>query len=216
MADATSGMSCPAKCWLTAAGVAVLTFVLLVGFDDVGLLWPLVLSVVIFVALGLAFRFLLCGETVTSDAPKATSATAAPAKAAPAAEPAPTPAPATEPAPASPATAAEPEAEVTDAPATDVEGAKPEGLSAPRDGKPDDLKQIKGVGPKLETMLNEMGFYHFDQIAGWGPAEVAWVDENLQGFKGRVTRDDWVAQAKTLASGGETAFSKRVEDGDVY
>jgi predicted flap endonuclease-1-like 5' DNA nuclease len=216
MADATSGMSCPAKCWLTAAGVAVLTFVLLVGFDDVGLLWPLVLSVVIFVALGLAFRFLLCGETVTSDAPKATSATAAPAKAAPAAEPAPTPAPATEPAPASPATAAEPEAEVTDAPATDGEGAKPEGLSAPREGKPDDLKQIKGVGPKLETMLNEMGFYHFDQIAGWGPAEVAWVDENLQGFKGRVTRDDWVSQAKTLASGGETAFSKRVEDGDVY
>ena len=106
MADATSGMSCPAKCWLTAAGVAVLTFVLLVGFDDVGLLWPLVLSAVIFVALGLAFRFLLCGETVTSDAPKATNATAAPAKAAPAAEPAPTPAPATEPAPASPATAA--------------------------------------------------------------------------------------------------------------
>ena len=72
------------------------------------------------------------------------------------------------------------------------------------------------MGPKLETMLNEMGFYHFDQIAGWGPAEVAWVDENLQGFKGRVTRDDWVSQAKTLASGGETAFSKRVEDGDVY
>jgi predicted flap endonuclease-1-like 5' DNA nuclease len=45
---------------------------------------------------------------------------------------------------------------------------------------------------------------------------VAWVDANLQGFKGRVTRDNWIAQAKILASGGETEFSKRVEDGDVY
>ncbi|WP_422027822.1 hypothetical protein [Roseovarius sp.] len=210
MANVAPNMSCPAKCWLSAAGVAVLTFVLLAGFDDVGLLWPLVLGVVIFAALGLAFRFLLCGGPAASDA------SAAPAKAVPAVEPAPTPVPAAEPAPASPATAAEPEAEVTDAPATDGEGAKPEGLSAPRGGKADDLKQIRGVGPKLETMLNGMGFYHFDQIAGWGPAEVAWVDENLQGFKGRVTRDDWVSQAKTLASGGETAFSKRVDNGDVY
>ena len=46
--------------------------------------------------------------------------------------------------------------------------------------------------------------------------EVAWVDANLQGFKGRVSRDRWVEQARTLASGGETEFSKRVEDGDVY
>src|SRR6056297_1340009 len=53
------------------------------------------------------------------------------------------------------------------------EGARPEVLSAPRDGQADDLKQIKGIGPKLETMLNEMGFYHFDQIAGWSADEVA-------------------------------------------
>lgn len=95
-------------------------------------------------------------------------------------------------------------------------GSKPEGLSEPRGGKADNLKEIKGVGPKLEQLLNSMGFYHFDQIASWGPAEVAWVDENLEGFKGRVTRDNWVEQAKTLAAGGETEFSKRVEDGDVY
>ncbi|MEQ8430169.1 MULTISPECIES: NADH:ubiquinone oxidoreductase [Roseobacteraceae] len=212
MANATSGMSCPAKCWLSAAVVAVLFFVLLVAFDDVGVLWPLVLGAVVFVALGLAFRFLLCREGA---AEPVTPAAATPASAA---EPAPTPAPASEPAPASPATAAEPEvaAEVEDVPAADGDTAKPEGLSGPRGGKADDLKQIRGVGPKLEAMLNGMGFYHFDQIAGWGPAEVAWVDENLQGFKGRVTRDDWVSQAKTLASGGETAFSKRVDNGDVY
>ena len=96
------------------------------------------------------------------------------------------------------------------------EGARPEVLSAPRDGQADDLKQIKGIGPKLETMLNEMGFYHFDQIAGWSADEVAWVNANLQGFKGRATRDNWVEQAGTLAAGGETEFSKRVEDGNVY
>ena len=95
-------------------------------------------------------------------------------------------------------------------------GTKPETLGAPRGGKPDNLKEIKGVGPKMEKMLHEMGFYHFDQIAAWSPDEVAWVNENLTGFKGRVTRDDWVAQAAVLAAGGETEFSKRVEDGDVY
>lgn len=96
------------------------------------------------------------------------------------------------------------------------EGARPEALSAPKGGKADNLKEIKGVGPKLETLLNEMGFYHFDQIANWGADEVAWVDANLKGFKGRVSRDNWVEQAKTLASGGETEFSKRARDGDVY
>jgi NADH-quinone oxidoreductase subunit E len=95
-------------------------------------------------------------------------------------------------------------------------GIKPATLSAARDGQADDLKQIKGVGPKLEVLCNELGFYHFDQIAAWSDAEVAWVDENLKGFKGRVSRDNWVAQAKTLASGGETEFSSRVKKGDVY
>jgi predicted flap endonuclease-1-like 5' DNA nuclease len=92
----------------------------------------------------------------------------------------------------------------------------PETLSAPRAGEGDDLKRIKGVGPKLEQMLHEMGFWHYDQIAGWGPAEVAWVDRNLTGFRGRVSRDDWVAQAKLLADGGSTEFSDRVAKGGVY
>ncbi|WP_299591613.1 endonuclease [uncultured Tateyamaria sp.] len=96
------------------------------------------------------------------------------------------------------------------------EGTKPETLSAAREGGPDNLKEIKGVGPKLEALLHSMGFYHFDQVASWGADEVAWVDQNLQGFKGRVSRDDWVAQAKILAEGGETEFSKKVGKGDVY
>ncbi|MBS8226534.1 NADH-quinone oxidoreductase subunit E [Vannielia litorea] len=95
-------------------------------------------------------------------------------------------------------------------------GEKPGTLASPRGGKADNLKAIKGVGPKLEELLHSMGFYHFDQIARWTEAEVDWVDDNLEGFRGRVRRDDWVGQAKTLASGGETEFSGRVKKGDVY
>lgn len=107
-------------------------------------------------------------------------------------------------------------APVADSAAAAGEGTRPAALEAARDGGPDNLKQIKGVGPKLEKLLHTLGFYHFDQIAGWTADEVAWVDQNLEGFKGRVTRDDWVAQAKILAEGGETEFSGRVKKGDVY
>ncbi|MEF3047484.1 NADH-quinone oxidoreductase subunit NuoE [Pseudotabrizicola sp. L79] len=96
------------------------------------------------------------------------------------------------------------------------EGVKPAGLSAARGGKADNLKEIKGVGPKLEELLHSLGFFHFDQIAAWTDAELAWVDSNLEGFKGRASRDAWVEQAKVLAAGGETEFSKRVDKGEVY
>ncbi len=99
---------------------------------------------------------------------------------------------------------------------TEGEGSKPETLAAARGGQPDDLKQIKGVGPKLENLLHSMGFYHFDQVAAWTDQEIRWVDQNLQGFKGRVSRDEWVKQAKVLASGGETEFSSRVKKNNVY
>ena len=78
---------------------------------------------------------------------------------------------------------------------------RPAALSAAREGGPDDLKLIKGIGPKMEKLCNSLGFYHFDQIANWTAAEVAWVDDNLEGFKGRVTRDEWVVQARDLAAG---------------
>ena len=85
------------------------------------------------------------------------------------------------------------------APAFQGEATKPEGLSAPRGGVADDLKKINGVGPAMEELLNSLGYYHFDQVAAWTPAETAWVDANLEGFKGRATRDEWSAQAKKLA-----------------
>jgi predicted flap endonuclease-1-like 5' DNA nuclease len=86
---------------------------------------------------------------------------------------------------------------------------QPEVLAGPRSGTTaDDLKLISGVGPKLEQTLNELGFYHFDQVAGWRKKEVEWVDSRLR-FKGRIERDDWISQAKILAKGGETEFSAR-------
>ncbi len=95
------------------------------------------------------------------------------------------------------------------------EGSKPMTLDGPRGGKADDLKQIKGVGPKLEGVINDLGFWHFDQIAAWTKDEIAWVDMRLK-FKGRIERDGWIEQAKLLAAGGETEFSKKVDKGDVY
>jgi NADH-quinone oxidoreductase subunit E len=104
------------------------------------------------------------------------------------------------------------------APAADTAGAgdKPEMLSGARDGKADDLKMIKGVGPKLEGVLNDMGIYHFDQIAAWSAEHVAWADQNLVGFKGRVSRDGWVEQAGALARGEQTEFSKKAKKDGIY
>lgn len=85
------------------------------------------------------------------------------------------------------------------APSSSAAGSKPEGLTAPRDGIPDALQAISGIGPKMEELVHGLGYYHFDQIAAWTPSEVAWVDNNLEGFKGRVSRDKWIDQAKRLA-----------------
>ena len=75
---------------------------------------------------------------------------------------------------------------------------EPQTLKAPREGGADDLKKISGVGPKLEGVLNDLGFWHFDQIAKWTSDEIAWVDSRLK-FKGRIERDDWVSQASELS-----------------
>ncbi|OCP01261.1 MULTISPECIES: NADH:ubiquinone oxidoreductase [unclassified Ensifer] len=61
----------------------------------------------------------------------------------------------------------------------------------------DDLKRISGIGPKLEQVLNAKGVRGFADIAGWSEADVARFDEEL-GFGGRISRDDWVGQAKAL------------------
>lgn len=85
-------------------------------------------------------------------------------------------------------------------------GAPPKGLPAPRGGSPDPLQRISGVGPKIEGMLHDLGFFHFDQIAGWTEEQERWVDGHLK-FKGRIGRDEWVKQARLLADGKEEEFA---------
>ncbi|MFM7027386.1 MAG: hypothetical protein ACKOXK_01755 [Chakrabartia sp.] len=71
---------------------------------------------------------------------------------------------------------------------------------------PDNLAAIKGLGPKLKTLLNEQGITRFDQIAGWSDADIAAIDAKLGTFAGRIQRDQFVAQARLLAAGDIAAF----------
>ena len=233
MANTKSWSTCQMVC--AAIAVAVGLIVLFTTPGAIGFLASVLVGAALGVLLYVVLTRLICTAATAAQQPDAPSAEkpAAPEKKPEGTAPAPgvvgtseTPSPGpTEPEPETkpeatsapaaeqpePASGGRPESGAEPGPAR-----KPEALSAAREGGPDDLKQIKGVGPKLEKMLNSMGFFHFDQIASWGPDEVAWVDDNLTGFKGRVSRDDWVAQAKILAEGGETEFSKRARDGDVY
>jgi predicted flap endonuclease-1-like 5' DNA nuclease len=246
MSEREGSLSCAQGCWAMALGAGVIALALLMVLGDWRLIQALFALVVITIILGALLQWLVCkhmsapGEPpvrkpVENPVPSSKQSAAAAAAAARAGA---------EPVPATPAQAAaiaarggvkpskplagEAElasrkgswkyeggankAEAAPAPVADA----PQQLSAPRDGNADDLKMIKGVGPKLEELLHKMGFFHFDQIASWTDKEVAWVDENLEGFKGRVSRDNWVEQAKTLAAGGSTEFSDKVKKGDVY
>lgn len=88
-----------------------------------------------------------------------------------------------------------------------ITGRQPHKLDAPEGGAADDLKEISGVGPVLEDLLHSLGIYHFHQIANWDDEEIAWVDENLEGFKGRVSRDEWVRQAQEFVKERENKTS---------
>lgn len=79
---------------------------------------------------------------------------------------------------------------------------RPPALTAPRGGTPDNLQQIKGIGPKIEASLHALGIYHLDQIAAWDRANIDWVDARLA-FKGRIRREQWVAQAARLLAPAE-------------
>jgi len=87
---------------------------------------------------------------------------------------------------------------LADAPLDLMAETRPGGLAAPREGGPDRLTDIDGIGPVNERKLHALGIYHFDQIAAWTPAETRWVGTHLA-FPGRIEREDWVGQAKRLA-----------------
>lgn len=84
---------------------------------------------------------------------------------------------------------------------------RPKGIAQARSGKADNLQRISGIGPKNERTLHSLGFFHFDQIAGWSDEEVAWVDDHLK-FNGRIIREEWILQAGLLAEGKEDEFER--------
>ena len=96
---------------------------------------------------------------------------------------------------------------------TSLPGSKPAVLAAAQ-GDADNLTRIKGIGPANEKKLNALGIFHFSQIAAWSAAEAEWVGAYLA-FPGRIEREDWIGQAKQLAEGGDTEFSRRVDAGKV-
>ncbi len=117
--------------------------------------------------------------------------------------------------PVAPPVAAPPlaESDVARAAEADRHGVRPIGTAGPV-GAADDLKRIKGIGRQNEARLNALGIWHFRQIAGWTQSEARWIGSFLA-FTGRIEREDWIGQAKRLAAGGETEFSRRVDAGEV-
>ena len=93
------------------------------------------------------------------------------------------------------------------------DAARPPLLDAPREGRADDLKMVSGIGARLEEQLNGIGVWHLDQIAGWSTPQALWIDDRLGGVRGRVTRDDWVGQARALSARGGDREGPRGPDG---
>lgn len=113
---------------------------------------------------------------------------------------APSPEPAPEPMPAqSPPPASAPELAPAPAPA-------PVAAPAPQT---DDLRKIKGIGPKLVTLLGQLGVTSYAQIAGWTDADLDALDAQLGSFAGRPRRDNWIEQAKLLSSGDTGAYEAK-------
>ncbi|WP_264392338.1 hypothetical protein [Porphyrobacter sp. ULC335] len=80
-------------------------------------------------------------------------------------------------------------------------------VTTPAPGAGDDLTRIKGLGPKIASLLGEFGINSFAQIAAMTPDEVERLDAKLGRFSGRITRDQWVEQSKLLAAGDENGFA---------
>lgn len=91
-----------------------------------------------------------------------------------------------------------------------AEGESPDLFDAQR-GKADDLKQIAGIGPRLEQKLNSLGIWHYEQIASWTQANIDWVNSAIS-FRGRIERERWVSQAKDLVQKAAAPAVERVPE----
>jgi predicted flap endonuclease-1-like 5' DNA nuclease len=95
------------------------------------------------------------------------------------------------------------------APAAEKPEPAPTPAPAPAPAAADDLSRIKGLGPKLAVLLGELGVTTFAQIAAWSDEDVTHIDAQLGRFAGRITRDQWVEQAKLLSAGDEAGFTEK-------
>jgi predicted flap endonuclease-1-like 5' DNA nuclease len=161
-----------------------------------------IIVIAVIVVIALAFLFLIRGRkqhVVLSDTPPL-QRTAAPA---------PKPVAATAPAPAVSVEGHGITTEIADAVEDVVDqfvGIQSHAKPAPAKGPGDTLTQLKGLGPKAASILNDLGVTRFDQIASWNNADVAAIDAQMGAFKGRIGRDRWVDQARLLARGDIATF----------
>ena len=190
--NSNTGMfSCDTVCWIVAVIFGIAVAAILHNWADWGWLLSFVVGIIGALGAGWLLTSQFCDE-VAAETGSATPAISAGGAAAAASEP------------------SEGTADDAAGDADDAEGStgkddagEPQTFTTAPEGGGDNLKEIKGVGPALEKTLNEMGIYTFAQIAKWGASDIEWVDERLT-FKGRIMRDDWVGQAKSLGEGGET------------
>lgn len=170
--------NCTRNCWITAAVTGLLVWLFSAGFGPLRWFEGLFLALVAAGVLGVFLIWLTCrGEPAISGAEwEAISRPDSPA--------------AVNPARASVAVPRPPVAALDEA-------------SPAKGGQPDDLKVIKGVGPKLEDLLHQHGVTRFAQIAAWNDAEIDRFAELIGRMGGRIRSDDWVGQARALAANGQ-------------
>lgn len=205
MLEPIENISCQLGCWAISGAAAVLAFIMCFSLGKIVFIGAIFFAATVFVALGLLLGWMFCTPLARLGGARAHALVEATAEdisfggvgaeqAVAASGPASTQLPGeVELAGRKPDGAYAPSASRADITAPGV-------LAKPRDGQADDLKKIKGVGPKLEALLNALVVSRYDQIMAWGQDDIVWMDENLNWFKGRVSRDSWVAQAKALTT----------------
>lgn len=179
-----SNMICTRKCWNAAAGLGAVVF-LLTTIGPLRWFEGVFLGLITAGITGPALIWLICGGKPALGFEN----WYVPAR--PSMAPVPTPV-------ATPVAAAEPPvAQPVASPPTPVAR-----QGATQDGPADDLRQIKGIGPKAGEMLAEQGVTRFAQIAGWSDDDIERISAELGRSGARIRSDDWVGQARALVAGG--------------
>lgn len=192
---------CTRKCWITGGIIGLLVWICVSGIGSMRWFEGLFLGLVAAALMGAILVWLICSGHPAQDG---SDWNPAPSRPAPKEAEAMVTADPVAPEPVAPGASQPPR------------GAERNDIYSGTAAQPDDLKLIRGVGPKLEEMLHEHGVTRFAQIAEWDDAEMDRFAEIIGRMGGRIRSDDWVGQAQVLARGEETEFSKRVEEGSDH